>query len=418
MMAVFGVIADDFTGASDAASFLFKGGLSVRLLSGIPSPGRETDAVGDAQAVVVALKSRTQAVDGAVADSLAAADLLLRSGVEQLYFKYCSTFDSTPRGNIGPVADALMARTGSPVSILCPALPVNGRVVRDGCLYVNGVPLHESPMKDHPLTPMWDADLTRLMAPQSRFPSRKVSLEELGRILAEPPEDPCYLVPDYTEDGDGARIAAVVSELPLLTGGSGLLEPLAKIWSERLHVAAPMPESLTEGPGILLAGSCSAATLGQVAAWRNAGRPSIKLDPAELLAGRQTVEDVLSFVSECREKGTAPLVYSSDRPERVREYQKLGAARVSETLERCTAEIALRAAEAGDTRIIVAGGETAGAVTQALGFSAFLIGESVAPGVPVMIPVERRDIRMVLKSGNFGQEDFFERALRMTGRSE
>lgn len=413
-MAIFGVIADDFTGASDAASFLVKGGLSVRLISGVPTGSARVNAAGDAQAIVIALKSRTQETAAAVADSLAAADFLLEAGVRQLYFKYCSTFDSTPRGNIGPVADALMARTGARVSVLCPSLPVNGRIVKGGCLYVNGVPLHESPMKDHPLTPMWDSDLTRLMAPQSRWESIKVTHASLAQLAAEPPQTPCYLVPDYETDEDGARIASAVAELPLLTGGSGLLAPLAEIWAARLHGKTAPPKSGTQGDAILLAGSCSRATLGQIAWYQAQGLPSRKLDPAAVVDGRFTVDDLWPFVEECRAQGLAPLVYSSDTPDKVRAYQALGAGRVSEALEQFTAALARRAAEAGFTRIISAGGETSGAVTQALGFRTFLIGRSVAPGVPIMTPAERRDIRLVLKSGNFGQEDFFCRALQMT----
>lgn len=413
-MAVLGVIADDFTGASDAASFLVKGGLSVRLVNGVPGEGYGAAAAGDAQAVVVALKSRTQEVRAAVADSLAAADFLLGAGARQLYFKYCSTFDSTPRGNIGPVADALMERSASPFSILCPALPVNGRVVRDGCLYVNGVLLQDSPMKDHPLTPMRDSDLTRLMAPQSRWESCRATPEEIGRLAARPPEEPCYLVPDYETAEDGERIAAAAAELPLLTGGSGLLEPLARIWARKLQTSIAAPRSATEGDAILLAGSCSRATLGQIACYQARGLPSRKLDPAAVLEGRMTVEELWPFVCECRERGLAPLIYSSDTPDKVRAYQALGAERVSEALEGFTAALARRAVEEGFTRIISAGGETSGAVTKALGFSSFLIGRSVAPGVPIMVPAERRDIRLVLKSGNFGQEDFFSHALRMT----
>ena len=413
-MAVFGVIADDFTGASDAASFLVKGGLSVRLVSGVPAQAGRAEAAGDAQAVVVALKSRTQETGAAVVDSLAAADFLLEAGVQQIYFKYCSTFDSTPRGNIGPVADALMERMGARVSVLCPSLPVNGRTVRGGCLYVSGVPLHESPMKDHPLTPMWDSDLTRLMAPQSHWKSIRATPDVLARLAADPPREPCYLVPDYETDADGAQIAAAVAELPLLTGGSGLLAPLAEIWADKLHGKAAPPESGTHGDAILLAGSCSRATLGQIAWYQTQGLPSRKLDPVAIVEGRFTVDDLWPFVAECRAQGLAPLVFSSDTPDRVRAYQALGAGRVSGALERFTAALARRAAEEGFTRIISAGGETSGAVTQALGFQTFLIGRSVAPGVPVMTPAERREIRLVLKSGNFGQEDFFCRALEMT----
>ena len=236
-MAVLGCIADDFTGASDAASFLVKGGMSVQLYNGVPA--QPSDAENSAQALVIALKSRTQKTDEAVADSVAAAKFLLECGVKQIYFKYCSTFDSTPDGNIGPVADALMDLTGARCTILCPALPVNGRTVENGCLMVNGVHLHHSHMKDHPLTPMWDSRIATLMAPQTKY-----ACLEIGTEMSVPESDsPVYLIPDYKNPEDGQTIAQAFWQLPLLTGGSGLLEPLARIWTKELGNAGGMPES-------------------------------------------------------------------------------------------------------------------------------------------------------------------------------
>ncbi len=419
-MAVLGCIADDFTGAGDAASFLVKGGMSVRLYNGIPenlSPDSGlSDPADSPQAVVIALKSRTQETELAVSDSLRAARFLLDQGVRQIYFKYCSTFDSTPRGNIGPVADALMELTKSPFTILCPALPVNGRTVKDGKLMVNGVPLHESHMKDHPLTPMWDCRIDRLMAPQSRYLCRVTGPADASRLPAESGSAaPCYLIPDYEKTEDGESIVSVFGHLPLLTGGSGLLEPLARRWSKELSGDGKIPDSHTDGKAILLAGSCSMATLGQIAWYQKQGYPSFKLDPEAMLCGRQTTEDAWAFLKAHEQEGPV-LIYSSDSPEKVREYQKLGADRVAALLENATADLAVRAAKNGYTRIISAGGETSGAVTKGLGFSSYWIGESVAPGVPVMVPAEHPEIRLILKSGNFGQEDFFGRALAMTER--
>ncbi len=411
-MAVLGCIADDFTGASDAASFLVKGGMSVCLYNGVPDRG---GPAAGTQAIVIALKSRTQETKGAVADSLAAAGFLLEQGAKQLYFKYCSTFDSTPEGNIGPVADALMERVGAPYTLLCPSLPANGRTVEKGELFVNGVPLHRSHMKDHPLTPMGDCRIDRLMAPQSRYPSRVLAREELEGFRA--PESPCYLIPDYATDEDGRRIARAFGKLPLLTGGSGLLEHLAGEWTGETAGKGTIPKSGTRGRALLLAGSCSKATLGQIAWYQAQGKPSYKLDPAALLNGTQTPEDAWDFVAACQGTGDAVLVYSSDSPERVREYQKLGAGKVAALLEGITAGLAQKAVEAGFTRIISAGGETSGAVTKGLGFRSYLIGPSVAPGVPVMVPAQAPNIRLVLKSGNFGGEDFFGKALEMTGEN-
>lgn len=414
-MAVLGCIADDFTGASDAASFLVKGGMSVRLYNGIPENGAPDINSDQAQAVVIALKSRTQETERAVADSLKAARFLLEQGVKQIYFKYCSTFDSTPKGNIGPVADALMDLLHAPYTLLCPALPVNGRTVEGGRLMVNNVPLHESHMRNHPLTPMWDCRIDKLMEPQSRYSCRNLALEEMEMFSCKDMDkEPFYLIPDYKNPEDGEKIAGVFGQLPLLTGGSGLLEPLAGIWTKKLSVEGRIPESGTKGRALLLAGSCSKATLGQIAWYQNQGALCYKLDPGAMLEGRQTVEDAWKFIEDHSSETDAVLVYSSDTPEKVKEFQKLGTQKVADMLEGAAARLAARAVEAGYTRIISAGGETSGAVTKGLGFSSYWMGESVAPGVPVMVPVERTDIRLILKSGNFGQEDFFGRALAMT----
>lgn len=413
-MAMLGCIADDFTGASDAASFLVKGGMSVRLYNGIPASS-ESKKSDDVQALVIALKSRTEPTEKAVADSLAAAKFLKSQGVQQIYFKYCSTFDSTPEGNIGPVADALIRFTGAPYTLLLPSLPVNGRTVVNGDLYVYGVPLHESHMKNHPLTPMWDCKLMHLMSPQSQYLCRTLPREDFNAFdAAQQENDPFYLVPDYETDEDGRAIAEKFWKLPLLTGGSGILEPLAAMWTREFSSAGEIPSSGVPGKGLLLAGSCSKATLGQIARYQEQGNPCYKLNPKDMLEGRQSIEDAWSFIQEHSSSTSTALVYSSDTPEKVKEFQKLGLEKVASLLENTTAELAKRAVDAGFTRIITAGGETSGAVTKGLGFTSYLMGESVAPGVPIMTPTTQPNLRLVLKSGNFGQEDFFQHALDMT----
>lgn len=421
-MPVFGCVADDFTGAGDAASFLVKGGMPVQLFNGVPKAGDEiTDGV---QAVVIALKSRTQDIPGAVKDTLRAFEWLKNNGVEQFYLKYCSTFDSTPKGNIGPAADAVMELLQVPYTILCPALPVNGRVVKKGDLYVNGVPLHQSPMKNHPLTPMWDCKIKNLMKPQSRYScvelwneEMKKTKEEINEILAKHEEKkiPFYIIPDYQSTEDGERIADVFGELKFLTGGSGILEYIAKKWSMKQKPQEPV-DIKAKGPALLLAGSCSKATLSQISHFQKNGGLSYKLEPAAMIEGKMNIEDAWRFVEKNRKSSV--LIYSSDIASNVNEAQRLGRERVAEMLEQTAAELGKRAVESGICRIIVAGGETSGAVTKSLGFSSYKIGESIAPGVPVMIPVVNNNIRLILKSGNFGQEDFFEKALHMTGMED
>lgn len=406
---IVGCIADDFTGGSDAASFLKKGGLSTLLINGDAYGGCTPG--GDTQAVVIALKTRSIEPEEAVRQSLAAVSWLLEQGAEKIYFKYCSTFDSTDRGNIGPVTDSLMEYMDLPYTVLCPALPVNGRTVKDGILYVNGIPLGESPMRFHPLNPMTESKIENIMGRQSRYPCVTVDsrLLDLGKeavkaFISQAAEAAGHAtaVPDYENTEDGARLAEYFADLRLLTGGSGLLEFIAGRESaserpSRQHHEKPLP-----GRRLILAGSCSSMTQKQVAAYLHSGKRALRLRPEELISGRQRPEDIIKTV---REAGEDLLVYSTAAPEELCPSGE--GCNVSAMLEKTMGLLAESALEAGVKRLIVAGGETSGAVTRKLGFSRFYIGEDAAPGVPVMTPLEREDIRLVLKSGNFGEEDFF-----------
>lgn len=416
---ILGCIADDFTGASDAASFLVKGGMQTILFNGVP---QEQELAESCQAIVIALKTRTQETSSAVEDTLRAARWLKHQGARQIYIKYCSTFDSTPQGNIGPIMDAMLEEFQVPYTILCPALPVNGRIVRQGHLYVNGVPLHESPMKNHPLTPMWDSSIAGLMEPQSRYSCINITKDDYlrARISIEQQIQEYgqthrhfYIVPDYTQNDDAATIVRLFGSLPVLSGGSGILTELARQYAQTDTERAFVSTS-TEGSGILLAGSCSEMTRRQIAYAQSHDVISLQIQPLALLSGEQTPDELWAFLEANR--GKQILLYSSDTPDNVRKIQESGREKIAELLEQTTAALARQAVETGYTRIIVAGGETSGAVTKALGFDSYIIGESVAPGVPVMIPRSSRQVRLVLKSGNFGQEDFFIRALHLTGK--
>jgi 3-dehydrotetronate 4-kinase len=407
----FGVIADDFTGGSDIASFFVKGGLSTVLYTGVPDIGEAPDA----EVCVIALKTRTQNRKDAVSDSLEAIRWLKEQGAKQFYIKYCSTFDSTPEGNIGPICDAVMEELDVPYTILCPALPVNGRTVKKGCLYVNGVPLHQSPMRNHPLTPMWDSDLVRLMDPQSSFPSVKIPAEvnkeevdeQIAKLQRKQPH--FYLIPDYEKEEDAEKLVEKFGGLKLITGGSGLAYPLAKRDQEYADAGGIGP---SYSPAILLAGSCSEATRNQIKEFEQSGGKTYFMDPLKLISGEETVERMWDVISQ--HKGESILVYSSDAPEKVRDIQQQGKEEVAERLEKATADLAERAVQAGFHRIIVAGGETSGAVAKRLGYKGYHIGDSISPGVPIMIPIEDQRIRMVFKSGNFGKPDFFLQALSLT----
>lgn len=412
-----GCVADDFTGASDAASFIAEGGMSALLTNGVPKEEPQ-----ESEAVVIALKSRTQQTEAAVEDSLAALKWLRGHGAARFYIKYCSTFDSTPRGNIGPVVDAAMEYLGARFTVLCPGLPANGRTVSRGRLYVNGVPLDESHMKNHPLTPMWDSRISELMRPQSRYGCMELHKDELFlpdcEIFGKIEEfgkgrEHFYVIPDHETDGDGERIARLFGGLSLLSGGSGILEPLAGMTAKH-GGGRQSPSGGVASRAILLAGSCSKATLGQIKDFIGKGGRSYKIEPTAMLRGEESAENIWRFAQE--EPDTPTLIYSSDTSDNVKEAQSYGREAVASMLEKTMAELAERALCAGFKRIISAGGETSGAITRALGFSAFRIGKSVAPGVPVMTPDGAPDVRLVLKSGNFGQEDFFTRALEMTGK--
>lgn len=412
-----GCIADDFTGAGDLASFLAKGGMKTVLFCGSTE---ETAAPTDADAVVIPLKSRTAPVPDAVRDTLLAADFLKRSGCTQFYFKYCSTFDSTPKGNIGPVVDALLEYLDARYTILCPALPVNGRTVKDGVLYVNGIPLAKSTMRNHPLTPMWASRISELMKEQGRYPCLDLGAEDYSlteealtdKIERDMEGEPhFYVVPDLYEERHAEELVRLFGRLPLLTGGSGLAWSLAGLLGSGRE-EKPWTETASGGPAILVAGSVSAATLEQIRCYKEAGLPFRKIDPWKLYRGETTAEEICERSLE--EEHPQMLIYCTESEADREAGERIGKERFAALLEETLARIVELSVKRGAKRVIAAGGETSGAVMKALGFERYLIGESVAPGVPVMIPAERPDMRVILKSGNFGQEDFFIRAVRMT----
>jgi len=405
-----GVIADDFTGGSDAASFLAANGLRTILYNGIPASLPQ-----ECEGIVIALKTRSINPKEAIQQTMEAVEWLKAQGVETLYFKYCSTFDSTAKGNIGPVLDYLLEETGQSYTVLCPSLPANGRKVKDGILYVNGTPLAESPLKDHPLNPMWDSRISELMREQSKYPCLVVRREEMksrravmGRIAEFQLKNPrFYVVPDYENDLDGEQIAACFGELHLISGGSGLLKHLSQIYD---NTVIEEMENRAEARAVILCGSCSAATQAQIQDYRDKGGICYGVDSKKLLDGSLKVADIWRFI---RENSAKKILVYSDAVEKDRSNLVLQDSfhQESKLIEETMAELSRLAEKDGMDRIVVAGGETSGAVMLALGYDAYFIGESIAVGVPEMMPVNNRDLTIVLKSGNFGQVDFFERAV-------
>ncbi len=418
MTTFMGCIADDFTGASDLAGLLARAGVRVSLRIGAPEgPPKDTAAFE-----VIALKIRTEPVVEAVAQARAALAWLQQAGAQRFYWKYCSTFDSTPQGNIGPVAEALMHDLDATQTVYCPAFPENGRSIFMGHLFVGEQLLSESPMKDHPLTPMRDASLMWLLAPQVTQPvglANRLTVakgaEALSvRLAALAAEGVAHVVVDAVADDDLEVIAAACSDMPLMTGGSAVAMPLPRIWSRAgmLPTEGLTPRRHDVGPrAIVLSGSCSAMTNAQVAAFRDQG-PSLRLDPLALADGGP--QGALDWLA-AQDPAATPMIYATAEPDAVRAVQKrLGVARAGALIEDTLAQLARAAQAAGVRRFVIAGGETSGAVTQALGVSQLDIGAEIAPGVPWCFARSGdNEIALALKSGNFGATSFFSDALSM-----
>ena len=415
---ILGVIADDFTGATDVASMLVRSGMRTVQAIGVPdAPPAAADAC------VVALKSRTMPVDEAVRSSLEALQWLRAAGARQFYFKYCSTFDSTPQGNIGPVAEALLAALGSDFTIACPALPENGRTVYQGHLFVGEQLLSESGMREHPLTPMTDANLVRVLQAQVQgrvgLAARAVVRHGAGalraRLEALRAEGRRFAVVDAVDNADLHTIAAACEDLPLITAGSGVALGLPAVYAARGWIRPD--ESVAQLPAVggaqaVVAGSCSLATRAQVAHWRAAGRPAFRVDAMALARGEDVAGQALQAWRA--RPGEAHLFHATAEPEAVRQAQQaLGVHEAGAQVEACLAQIAQALVAGGVRRLVVAGGETSGAVVQALAVRQLRIGPSIVPGVP-WTQVQGRELLLALKSGNFGGEDFFIQALAMT----
>jgi uncharacterized protein YgbK (DUF1537 family) len=402
-----GCIGDDFTGSSDLANTLAKQGMRTVQYTGVP----EGPAEADVQAGVVALKSRSIEPEKAVAQSLAALDWLLAQGCEQIFFKYCSTFDSTREGNIGPVADALAEALEARKVIFCPAFPGTGRSIYQGHLFVKDRLLNESGMENHPLTPMTDADIRRWLSHQTRYTVGHVAAADVfagtARIAeALDREDRAghrHVVVDAIRDADLIEIGRAAKGLPLITGGSGVALGLPANFG---CTAAEVPWSGQDGRSIALSGSCSVATRGQVA--RHAARfPAREIVAPDVIEGRLQAREIAEWLLTA--EGGVPLAYSSADPEAVARVQaEYGRERSAAALEAFFAEVARLAVAGGAKRVITAGGETSGAVVEGLGLATLQIGPEIDPGVPALRA--RPDLVVALKSGNFGAEDFFEKA--------
>jgi len=413
-----GCIADDFTGATDLANNLVRAGMRVVQTIGVPQGALDAPA----DAVVVALKSRTIPAYEAVMQSSAALDWLQSQGARQVYFKYCSTFDSTAQGNIGPVTEALMDALDTDFTIATPAFPDNQRTVFKGHLFVGDVLLGDSGMRNHPLTPMTDSNLVRVLQAQCR---RKVGLVDY-RVVAAGPEAIARRFVELRADGVGIaivdalgnddllRLGPALKDMPLVTAGSGVAIALpANFGLAASAAAAELPPA--SGMSAVVSGSCSVATNRQVLDFISAGGQALALEPLRIAAGEPVAQQALAWARPLLARGPV-LVYSTAEVQAVKAVQgRLGVEQAGALVEQTLAEVARGLVELGVRRLVVAGGETSGACVQALGISQMQIGPQIDPGVPWCHArtAAGAPIHLALKSGNFGSDDFFTKAFGM-----
>jgi uncharacterized protein YgbK (DUF1537 family) len=414
-MAILGIIADDFTGATDIAGMLVKGGMRTIQTIGVPAQGTIPD---DVDAVVVALKTRSIAAADAIAQSLDALKALQAAGCVRFFFKYCSTFDSTDKGNIGPVGDALLDALGGKQAIYCPAFPENGRTIFFGHLFVGDLLLSDTHMRHHPLNPMTDASLVRVLARQTTHKVGLVALKQvqagsatlraaLDKLAADGVR---HVVVDAVADTDLGIIGEAIGDDVLVTGGSGVALGLPAAYRRRglmAHKSGADTLPTVAGSAAVLAGSCSAATLGQIANFKGA---HLALDTDAICRGEPVGEKALAWAKD--KLGNGPILLSaSDKPEVVKALQaKYGIEKSSHAIESTMATLAKGLVAAGVGRLVVAGGETSGAVVGALDVTALRIGPEIDPGVPWTASVGAKPMLLALKSGNFGAPDFFTKA--------
>jgi uncharacterized protein YgbK (DUF1537 family) len=417
-----GAIADDLTGATDLALTLSRGGMRTVQVVGTPKSPMDLAAV---DAVIVALKSRTIPAAAAIALSCEAAAWLKANGARQFLFKYCSTFDSTAAGNIGPVGDALLEQLGAKLTIACPAFPTNKRTIYQGHLFVGDQLLSDSPMKDHPLTPMQDANLMRVLGAQTRH---KVGLLPFAIVNAGVAaiktgyqqaiaEGLRYLIVDAITDQHLRDIGEASADFTLITGGSGIALGLPENFRRAgllPHDAASARMQAPAGLPVILAGSCSAMTREQVEHAKAAGIASFRIDPLALAEKKLNAAGVIDWVVAHASTEKPALVYSSADPAEVLAIQEqLGRAAAGDMIEQLLGEIAKGLVARGFSRFVVAGGETSGAVVAALGVAALRIGPEIDPGVPWTTSLQGRPLALALKSGNFGAPDFFLKAWKV-----
>ena len=418
-----GIIGDDFTGSSDIANNLKKSGMQVSMYAGVPTTPPLKKEPTDA--TVIALKTRTIPIEEAISESLKGLSWLKDYGCEQFIFKYCSTFDSTKKGNIGPVTDAIMEELNTDFTIACPSFPDAGRTVYFGHMFVNGKPLNESGMENHPLTPMTDHNLVRWLDHQTKNNVGLIDFQTISkgansvkeRIESLKTNGYKYAIIDTIKNDDFDIICNGVKDLPFLTGGSGIALGLPKIYKDRgLLSASNFEIPKNNANAIILSGSCSVTTINQINIYKK-NNPSLYVSPDEVINNKDLVEKVFSWIKD--NETLSPLVYSSSDARTVTEKQKqYGQEILADKIEKFFELLSKKLVKDNFGTFISAGGETSGAIIKGLGVQELKIGEEISHGVPALWSPHsngNKPISVTLKSGNFGQTDFFDRALKVFG---
>ena len=418
---ILGIIGDDFTGSSDIANNLKKSGMQVSMYAGVPNLSPDDAKKQPTEAAVIALKTRTVPIEEAIKESLKALNWLKESGCKQFIFKYCSTFDSTKDGNIGPVTDAIMEELGADFTIACPSFPDAGRTVYYGHMFVNGKPLNESGMEDHPLTPMTDHNLVRWLNYQTKKEVGLIDFETISqgsdkikqKIISLKKDDIKYAIVDTTNNKEFDAICEGIKDLPFLTGGSGIALGLPKIYKNKGLLSEnnfDLPQNISNS--VILSGSCSRATLEQINIYK-VNNPSFYISPDEVMNNIKLVEEVYIWIKE--NESLSPLIYSSSDSNNVSAKQKqFGQEILANKIEGFFEKISHKLVNDSFGKFISAGGETSGAIIKGLGVEELKIGKEISPGVPALWSPNSnggKPISVTLKSGNFGQSDFFSRAL-------
>jgi uncharacterized protein YgbK (DUF1537 family) len=408
-----GIIADDFTGATDVAGYLVRQGTSTIQIFGLPN--NETH-IADVDCVIIALKTRSVNAEQAVNESLQAYAWLKEIQVDQIYFKYCSTFDSTPAGNIGPVGDALLKASGEHFLTFCPSAPENGRFVFQGHLFVNDLLLEESPLRNHPLNPMTDSDIRDVLKVQSKNSVNHIPYQtitqgpsEIKEKLETFKEKYFHVVMDAVTNSDLDKIAQAIASNTISSGSAGLAAAIARVHG---NAGTPLP-AIPEIPDrtVLISGSLSDASRNQVQRYASSN-PTFEVDPMRIASGIDLDKEIDSFFAALPEGSTALIHGSIDAAKSKKAQTELGVEKAASILEEALSHIAVKARKLGIRKFVVAGGETSGAVVSALGIKAIRIGSEIAVGVPWVVSIEKSPLLLVLKSGNFGGPDFFEDAIK------